>query len=409
MKTSKLEILDDLHNVTFKLFTQEPFFSHFFTGLIKKVSDEIDTLAVGYHNGLVILYINPEFWTERLNTIDYKIGGIKHEILHIVLKHIFRYKQFNHKTIFNIAADLVVNQYVAPDQLIKGAVLLENFPELNLETHEHINYYYNELLNLYQKFSSGDNKEDGENNQAWQNLKRLLDQANENQQRHNFWKNIDELSSAERDIIESAINQGLENTLQRIKSEDFGKLPAGLQQYLKEFELSMTPNVNWKRILNIFTNSSSRTRVRNTLKRPSKRYGTNPGIKVHKKQKILVAIDTSGSIDMGELQDFFNELYHIWRQGADIMVVECDTKIHRKYAYSGKTPETVSGGGGTSFDAPLIFANEEYRPDALIYFTDGYASRPSVKLNCPILWLVSQQGADLNYMRDFPGRKVKMN
>lgn len=403
------EILYEVSEVTYGLLIDEPFYGHFFTGLIKKVSTDIDTLAVGYHEGLIVLYINPFFWEKALAETQYKIGGIKHEILHIVYKHIFRYKNFNHKTIFNIAADLVVNQYVEPKQLIQGAVLLENFPELELPPHEHVNSYYNALLDLYQKYSSEKDQEEAEKNQSWKHLKRLLDQDNMNQKRHALWKHIDELTSAERDILESAINQGLENTLNRVKTEDFGNLPGGLQDYLKEFEHSLKPVVNWKRILKLFANSSSRTSVRNTLRRPSKRYGTNPGIKVKKKQKILIAIDTSGSISMEELNEFFGEIYHIWKQGAEIMVVECDTTIHQQYLYRGTAPQKIMGRGGTAFEAPIHFANDEYTPDALIYFTDGYGANPNIKSICPIMWLLSTKGADIESLKDFQGRKVKMN
>ncbi|HAS47019.1 MAG TPA: hypothetical protein DCS93_41430, partial [Microscillaceae bacterium] len=149
------QILEDVSKVSIQLLLQEPFYGHFFTGLIKKVTKDIDTLAVGYHNSLITLYINSKFWTDSLTNEDFKYGGIKHEILHIVFKHIFRYKSFSQKTIFNVAADIVVNQYVAPNQLIEGAVLLGNFPELNLEPHQHVNHYYNALLDLYNKFADG--------------------------------------------------------------------------------------------------------------------------------------------------------------------------------------------------------------------------------------------------------------
>jgi predicted metal-dependent peptidase len=413
---NQVQIMEEIAKVTTKLMVgdsnegidNEPFYGHFFSGIVKRITNEADTLAVGYHNNLVSLYINPHFWQEHLTSIQYKVGGIKHEILHIVFKHIFRHKGFNQKTIFNVAADLVVNQYIKPAHLIEGAILLDNFPELKLERNQHLNYYYNILMELYQKFVNDDNSDEAQNNQSWQILKRLIDQDNANQRRHAFWKRIEDLTNAEREILESAINQGLESTLSRLKPDQYGKLPAGLQQYLQEFQQSMLPIVNWRRILRLFTNSSSRTRIKNTLRRPSKRYGTNPGIKVKKKQKILVAIDTSGSISREELQEFFNEIYHIWRQGAQIFVVECDAAIANQYFYTGKTPQTVSGGGGTAFEPPIHYANDIYRPDALIYFTDAYGANPDVKPICPILWLISKNGANVDGIREFPGRKVKM-
>lgn len=368
-----------------------------------------DTLAVGYENGLVVLYVNPDFWVEDLATLSYKVGAIKHEILHIVFKHIFRYKAFNHKTIFNIAADLVVNQYVKPEQLIQGAVLLDNFPELKLKAHQHVNYYYNSLMDLYNRFSDDKNKEEADKNASWQILKSLLNEENSMQKSHGFWRNIENLSSAEHDIAESSINQALETSISRMKSDHFTKLPAHLRRYLEDFRQSLNPIINWRRVLKLFTNSSSHTQIKNTVRRPSKRYGSNPGIKVKKKQKVLIAIDTSGSIDMEELRDFFSEIYHIWKQGSEVLVVECDVTINQTYKYTGTPPKNVRGGGGTSFEAPLVYANNVFRPDALIYFTDGFGPRPSNRCNCPILWLISRNGSQLEYLKDFPGRKVKMN
>ncbi|TAE19045.1 MAG: hypothetical protein EAZ95_02810 [Bacteroidetes bacterium] len=387
----------------------EPFYGHFFTGLLKNISNQIETLAVGYHNGLVTLHIGPQFWNEHLVNVLYKLGGIKHEILHIVFKHIFRYKGFSHKTMFNIAADLVVNQCIKPNQLIEGAVTMDKFPELNMLPHQHTNYYYNILLELQSKCTAPDGEnEEEKNSESWKNLRGFLDENDMNQRRHALWKKIDDLTSAEKDILESSINQGLENSLRRLKSDQYGKLPAGLKEYLDDFQVSQIPVVNWRRMLRLFAASSSKTKLKNTLRRPSKRYGTNPGIKVKKKQKMAVVIDTSGSISQDELREFFNEIYHIWKQGVEVMVVECDAAIGATYAYKGKTPQSTTGGGGTAFEAPIVWANQTYRPDALIYFTDAYGPNPATKSICPILWLVSKNGDSIENISAFQGRKVKM-
>lgn len=418
------QIMEDVARISMKLMigdqnqniNNEPFYGHFFTGLVKKITPQIDTLAVANHNGLVVLLINPTFWQEYLKNDVLKLGAIKHEILHIVFKHIFRHGDFKHKLIFNVAADLVVNQYIKKEQLIEGAVHLENFPNLGLKKDDHLKAYYDILMALYQKHTEKENpqtdheeqnKED-KSDEAWQNLKKLLDQNNPNQQKHINWKDIEQLPSAEKEMLEGAINQALENTLNRLKPEEYSKLPGELKRYLNGFERSLIPIVNWKRLLRLFANSSRRTRIKNTLQRPSKRYGTNPGVKVKKKQKILVAIDTSGSIDEHELKEFFKEIYHIWKQGSEINIVECDVNIQNQYLYNGKAPAVVKGGGGTSFEAPLQYAQQNYKPDALVYFTDGYAPLPQTRCNAPILWLVSKKGTKIENMQKFPGRKVKM-
>jgi predicted metal-dependent peptidase len=402
-------ILDSISEISFRLIIHEPFYGHFFSGLIKEITEKIPTLAVGSHQNLIILFINPTFWQEELNTHELKMGVLKHEILHIVLKHIFRHQGFNHKEIFNVAADLVVNQYINRSHLTPGAVFLDNFPELELKPHEHVNYYYDKLLDLYKNFCNAPTSEDGIENQAWSNLKNLLKSTSDAQSKHTTWQEIDEMGNAEKDILEAAINQSLENTLQRTKRKDFDTLPGQLQEYLQAFQLSLIPTINWKRLLRIFANNSSRTKIKNTLRRPSKRYGTNPGIKVLKKQKLLVALDTSGSIEESELEDFFSEIYHIWKQGAEILVVECDTQIQQQYMYKGTTPSSVNGRGGTDFNAPLTFANEQYHPDGLIYFTDGEGPKPQIFCNSPILWVITKQGVSVDSIQEFQGRKIKIN
>ena len=126
--------------------------------------------------------------------------------------------------------------------------------------------------------------------------------------------------------------------------------------------------------------------------------------------EIMIAIDTSGSIEQDSLSLFFKELFHIWRNGAEVMVVECDFTIRRKYLYKGQVVQYALGKGGTNFNPPLQYANEEYMPDALIYFTDGHAPPPKIKSRSPILWIVSPDGITLDSERwkRLPGRKVKM-
>ena len=308
---------------------------------------------------------------------------------------------------------------------------MEDFPEFELMRGKSIDYYYKrlaeELEDMQQDDRGGsapsDNEESTEDssdsnqqeeqqesfNQAQNRLKDLMEsEDNPHLDQHKFWDEFEKLSSAEQKMIDAAINESIINSVSRIKSKEYGSLPAGLQEYINLLVDSLKPNVNWRRVLRIFTASSSRTRLKNTIRRPSKRYGTTPGIKIQAKQKILIAIDTSGSVNQNELKEFFGELYYIWKQGAEIYVVECDTEIHNHYPYKGLPPEVISGRGGTDFNAPLAFANEEYFPDAIIYFTDGYASAPSVIARKPILWMVTGQGIDEDSWDFLPGRKVKM-
>ena len=121
-------------------------------------------------------------------------------------------------------------------------------------------------------------------------------------------------------------------------------------------------------------------------------------------------LDTSGSIGDDEVEAFFNEIQHIWQQGAEIMVLECDTQINNTYIYRGKAPLEVSGRGDTNFDAALEYANQKSAADAVVYFTDGLGPMPTVLCRKPLLWMISERGIKENTPEWMAllGRKVKM-
>jgi predicted metal-dependent peptidase len=415
-------ILDDVSRATSSLLMRESFYGHFFVGILKEVHERVQTMAIGPSGHHVKLHINPIFWTTQLVNEKLKMGLVKHEILHVVFKHIFRGKDFHHRDLFNIACDLVVNQYIATNWLPENRIHLGLFPGIGMEPDRDADEYYRKLLALKNRMEEKE-KAAGEGNtameskdlagkDAWENLKRILGEDDEWQARHGLWVELDQLPAALREILEDQINQAIQESLEKSRrdTKEWGKLPAGLRQHLEGWEAARKPVVDWRRLLRLFTESSSRTRVRNTLRRPSKRYGTTPGIRIQKRQKLLVAVDTSGSISNSELEEFFAEIYHIWKQGAEVKIVECDMVIAATYDYTGKAPIEVHGRGGTSFDPPVKFANETYHPDAIIYFTDGFAPPMKIKPRMPMLWLLSTKGAapESDYYARMSGMKVRM-
>jgi predicted metal-dependent peptidase len=431
-------IIEEIAKTSIQLMLKEPFYGHFFSSILKDVSDNTDSVALSISGKQMLkLIVNEDYWNNELKsatdegTKNLRYGAIKHQILHIVFKHLLRIPEFGNKQLFSIAADIATNQYINSDQLTGDAIRLEDFPEFELNRGQSLDYYYKKLNDVMEEIDSpaasiSDTEEEEDDdkkstlsdssdnkykelNDSEKKLLELMNKSNRQLEQHKFWDEIQKMSSAERKIIESMINESVLNSVSRMKERRYGNLPAGLQQYIDLLVDSLKPNINWKRVLRLFAASSSRTQIKNTIRRSSKRYGTTPGIKIQRKQKILIAIDSSGSIDDTELKEFFAEIYHIWKQGAEIYVAECDTEIHNHYFYKGKAPDLISGRGGTAFDAPLAYANDIYNPDAIIYFTDGYGPEPEVNCRKPILWMITSAGIDHENWEFLPGRKVKMN
>ena len=202
------------------------------------------------------------------------------------------------------------------------------------------------------------------------------------------------LTEGLRSAMEADLERHLMRARDRSAAKGWGSLPAEIRTELEAIAERRKPQVDWKRTLRLFASSGYRTEVVATQRRMSKRFGTFPGIRIRRKQRLAVVIDTSGSIGEYVLAVFFREIHGIWKNDAEVMVVECDADVQRTYDYKGKNPKAVEGGGGTSFDPALQWvSNLRNGPfDACIYLTDGYASEPKVRLRFPMLWVITAGG-----------------
>lgn len=109
-----MDTLASIHKTSIQLLLNEPFYGHYLLGLNKEVSSQCDTAAVVLDNANNIkLTVNPVFWQE-LSAI-HKLGLLKHELLHLVFGHLTLVKDFSNFQLFNIAADITVNQHISPE------------------------------------------------------------------------------------------------------------------------------------------------------------------------------------------------------------------------------------------------------------------------------------------------------
>ncbi len=387
------DIESEISRCIIKLLMKEPFYAHFLSGIIRVITDEIPTAAVGFKSGKIALYVNENFFLKELKSFNERVAVIKHETLHILFKHLFRMqsKSYDNK-LFNIAADLVVNQLIEPWRLPESAITLSTFSDLNLPPDKSVEWYYKKL-----KQQSSDD-----------NTKKTISQVSEeiSHSDHSKWG---ENKGASSNIIETELDRMIIQAKDRTPLKDYGSIPLGIKKMINVIIEKRKPQIDWKRALRLFSTSSRKTRVYYTMKRISKRYGTRPGIKIKRYQRLAVAIDTSGSIKEDDFVIFFSEIHSIWKQGAEIEVIECDAEVQRKYSYRGKLPKFISGGGGTLFDPVFSYlkSNRFEKYDGCIYLTDGYAPEAKIKPPCSLFWCITKDGKLGNHLKY--GRAVKMN
>lgn len=376
---------------------KEPFYGLFCMSLPRQVTSNVKTLCVAKRGLTCELCINPDFW--NAHTDDEQIAMLKHEISHIALQHMFLYNSFDNKDLFNIAADMEVNSYI--ENLPSTAVTAL---KMRLPSEQGTKYYYEELLKNFPQVEqdgfdgqAGDgnqNNDDTDNGEGSGNGGSPIDD-------HSTWKEFENMSDATKQLITNNINRILVETAEQVQKSR-GTIPGNLVSIIEKLKEKKPEVFNWKAYFRRLLGSIYDVNIRLTRRKQSKRFEGAAGVQHKKKVSILVAVDTSGSVSNKELSEFFNEIEYIYKAGARITILECDTCINSVTEYDGKTIPEIKGRGGTEFDPVIewyIKHKKEYA--SLVYFTDGYCSLPQ-KHPSDVIWIITSNGCE----QDYPGKTV---
>ena len=106
--------------------------------------------------------------------------------------------------------------------------------------------------------------------------------------------------------------------------------------------------------------------------------------------EIVVAIDTSGSIDQPTLNAFGAEIKAIVGNARPkkTTVIYCDAAVNHVDTFepNDELHFDMHGGGGTNFCPPFEYVAENgLKPVCFVYLTDGYGPFPSAP-EFPTLW-----------------------
>ena len=368
-----------------KLLIENPFYGLFLLGLSKVIDKSVETACVRKRGINCELVINPEYW-ETQDDIQ-QLNLIQHEVYHIVFQHMFMTPFFKNHEVLNVAADCEVNSYL--QNLDNTWIIPSMFnaePKLGTKT------YYDIIMNqtppLIPQGGGGDNGSNG--------LPNTKDD-------HSSWgKEFQECSDAEKQLIQNQINSQIKTAAeQTIKMR--GTIPAEMQAIVDELFKPKPRVFDWKAYFRRMLGSIYDINIKKTRRKESIRFPGAAGIKHKKKVSILVAVDTSGSVNDEELKDFFSEITYIYKAGARITILECDAAISANYEYTGKWTGKVHSRGGTDFQPVIDYYRKNMKDyAALVYFTDGECSIPN---NVPrdTIWVITSAG---DHSKKYPGRTL---
>ena len=359
-----------------KLICFQPLFGTVFLFLNKRIDNSIPTMAVGVIRKVdIALFFNSEF-VDKMNDSELR-AVLKHEALHILLHHISRTKknEYNPK-LFNYAADMVINQNI--EGLPEGAIYPETF-----------GFQRGESADIYYKLLKKKEEEDG-NSLKDKDGNELGD--DDGLDDHSKWDEFDS------EIIEQKARAITKRAMDEQDKQGWGSISGGLIEQIRD---ANKPKCNWKRELKYFINKLILMGRKSTRKRDNRRTHEihpylNPGTRRDYKSRLLLAIDTSGSVSEKELSAFLAEMNGM------IDNVFCEYICFDTQLYGDPKPFTkkakslqIEGRGGTDFHPVIEYVNE-HNYDGLIVFTDGYAPFPP-KPKARVMWAVLGEDNSVNF------------
>lgn len=167
-----------------------------------------------------------------------------------------------------------------------------------------------------------------------------------------------------------------------------GKTPAGMA---REFEELHRGKVNWRSILR--RTVASKIPYDMTYRRPNRKYLPHdiymPSF-IGESIKVIVSLDTSGSISAKDISDFMSEVISISKSFSNVefRVLTHDTHVHDDVKVSTHSIQKLlqmkpRGGGGTSHKPLYEYIQKKrmHREELklLVSFTDGYSDFPEKK------------------------------
>ncbi|MBI5937324.1 MAG: hypothetical protein HY850_05695 [Betaproteobacteria bacterium] len=171
-----------------------------------------------------------------------------------------------------------------------------------------------------------------------------------------------------------------------------GKLSQSLMRFVDNL---LAPQLPWRALLARYMMNAARDDY--SFQRTSRREGEALMPRLYSQSvNVVVALDTSGSVNDAELREFLTEIDALKGQvRAEITLHACDDRMDAagpwRYAMWEPLvlPAGISGGGGTDFRPPFDWVDRDrLNPDLLIYFTDAEGEFPKQEPQYPVVWLV---------------------
>ena len=175
-----------------------------------------------------------------------------------------------------------------------------------------------------------------------------------------------------------------------------GELPAEVERLVERLR---PPKVPWQRLLARIV-GESQARQDYSYARPNRRWLAEdvlmPGLHSEELSRVVVAVDTSGSVSQELLGAIASELSRLYAVVGELTVLIADAKVHAEVT-ARELPAFLAqkrfvGGGGT-YHRPVFewIAQRRLEPELFIGLSDLHSKFPERPPRYPVLWVTPEK------------------
>ena len=212
------------------------------------------------------------------------------------------------------------------------------------------------------------------------------------------WEGAAEVTDKEAEELAREIDQALRQGV--INQQKAGKGSGNMPRELGDL---LAPQVDWRDLLREFAVAACSAKDTSSWRRINRRFiGEDiymPSLIGEKVRNVVVAVDTSGSIDAKALNNFLSEVKSVAEtvrpDAVDLIYWDTRVASHEVYTSSDldnlvKSTKPKGGGGTDPTCVETYLLKESLVPDCIIVLTDGFiGSNWGSDWPAPILWVIA--------------------
>jgi len=399
--------LEKIEKAKARLMLDHPYFGTVAAALKLQQSDNIESFL---SDGVHLQYNDEYFDNASVEEVEFALAN---GAMHTVLKHQSRAGE-RYEWLWQLATDYTINAMLVKNglQLPERANFQERFEGMYAEeVYEMLRSdIMNEELSGDESLQEQAYDEQGKSNndrvsqegmEAPEDWNQKGDRprqgaksdsfSSDNADKNEVQHKEDEEPLEELQALQEELKEHFEQIFQKLNRQ--GTLPKDLKFVVPEY---FSHKVDWRELLYGYIASYAKSTY--SFVPPNMKY-LYRGIYLPSLSsdllRIVIAVDTSGSVDETLLSTFLGEVGSIMQSypNYEIDLITADAKIqsHKVFLPGEALEYEVSGGGGTNFRPVFEYIDRQINyPTLLLYFTDGMGTFPELGPSYDVMWIMPE-------------------